>query len=149
MVKEGQIQEALVMYQKALDLNHKLHGPERYSSNIFTLPTFLLFQHFYSSNIFILYVLGLIARLQQTDIIVVIILLLCCYYYIFTLRKGILDPQPLSEVQSLTLHPRPKRKTGSRSSWEPKIFAIACTCACMGTDPRGERACAARKQRRS
>jgi hypothetical protein len=41
MVKEGQIQEALVMYQKALDLNHKLHGPERYSSKIFTLPTFL------------------------------------------------------------------------------------------------------------
>jgi hypothetical protein len=99
MVKEGQIQEALVMYQKALDLNDKLHGPERYSSNIF-----------------ILYVLGLIARLQQRDIIVIIILLLYYHYYIFTLRKGILNPQPLSEVQTLTLHPRPKRKTGSRSS---------------------------------
>ena len=37
MAKEGQIQEALVMYQKALDLNDKLHGPERYSSNVFIL----------------------------------------------------------------------------------------------------------------
>ena len=67
MVKEGQIQEALVMYQKALDLNDKLHGPERYSSNIF-----------------ILYVWGLIARLQQTDIIV-IINLLSCFFMIYSL----------------------------------------------------------------
>ena len=29
MVKEGQIQEALVVYQKALDLHDRLHGSER------------------------------------------------------------------------------------------------------------------------
>jgi hypothetical protein len=43
MAKEGQIQEALVMYQKALDLNDKLHGPERYSSNVFILYIIIIF----------------------------------------------------------------------------------------------------------
>ena len=46
MVKEGQIQEALGMYQKALDLNDKLHGPERYSSNVFILYI-IIFSYYY------------------------------------------------------------------------------------------------------
>ena len=51
MVKEGQIQEALVMYQKALDLNDKLHGPERYSSNVFILYIIIFSYYYYVMSI--------------------------------------------------------------------------------------------------
>jgi hypothetical protein len=51
MAKEGQIQEALVMYQKALDLNDKLHGPERYSSNVFILYIIIFSYYYYVMSI--------------------------------------------------------------------------------------------------